>query len=129
VRRILLTLALGALTAGIPVHAHHSFAAFYFEDQSVTIQGEVSEFLYRNPHAVLMVKASDAGGVMRNYAAEFAGPGRLGRDGVTKDTLKPGDQVIVTGSPGRVESEYKLHLKSVRRVSDGWSWGGGRRRR
>ena len=132
-RRILLTLALGTLAAGIPVYAHHSFAAFYFEDQSVTIQGAVTEFLYRNPHAILMVSAPDSGGVMRNYAAEFAGPGRLGREGVTKDTLKPGDQVIVTGSPGRVESEYKLHLKRVQRVSDGWSWGGngggGRRRR
>ena len=127
-RHILLTLALGTLATAIPVYAHHSFAAFYFEDQSVTIQGEVSEFLYKNPHAILMVKAPDAAGVVRNYAAEFAGPGRLARQGVTKDTLKPGDQVIVTGSPGRIESDYKIHLKRVQRMSDGWSWGGDRRR-
>jgi thiamine monophosphate kinase len=64
---------------------------------------------------------------MRRFAAEWANPARLTRDNVTKDTLKPGDRVIVTGSPGRTASEYKLHLKRIVRPADGWSWIGGRR--
>jgi len=52
----------------------------------------------------------------------------LSSQGVTKDTLKPGDAVIVTGSPGRVGSENKVHLKGIRRPTDGWTWGGGGRR-
>ena len=127
--RTLLTLVIGTLVAGMPVFAHHSFSAYYFEEQSVTISGEVTEFQFRNPHAILMFNAKDEGGTMRNYAAEFAGPGRLAGQGVTKDTIKPGDMVVVTGSPGRNPSEYKIHLKSVERPSDGWSWGGGRGRR
>ena len=56
------------------------------------------------------------------------------RDGVGRDTLKAGDRVIVTGSPGRTASEYKMHLKRIQRPADGWEWrggprGGGRRRR
>jgi len=129
VTRTLLTLVIGTLVAGMPVFAHHSFSAYYFEEQSVTISGEVTEFQFRNPHAILMFNAKDEGGTMRNYAAEFAGPGRLAGQGVTKDTIKPGDMVVVTGSPGRNPSEYKIHLKSVERPSDGWSWGGGRGRR
>jgi len=125
----LLTLVIGTFVAGIPVFAHHSFAAYYYEEQSVTIEGQVKEFVYRNPHAVLWVDAKDPEGTMRSYAGEFAGPGRLAGQGVTKDTIKPGDFVIVTGSPGRTAGEYKIHLKSVERPSDGWSWGGGRGRR
>ncbi len=131
--RTLLTLVIGVViatfVAGIPVFAYHSFSAYYFEEQSVTISGEVKEFQFRNLHAILMVDAKDDEGAMRTYAAEFAGPGRLAGQGVTKDTIKPGDMVVVTGSPGRNASEYKIHLKSVQRPSDGWSWGGGRGRR
>lgn len=128
-RTLLLTLVIGTLVAGIPLYAHHSFASYYFEDQSVTLSGEVKEFIYKNPHAILMVNAKDEAGTMRTYAAEFAGPSRLAGQGVMKDTIKPGDMVVVTGSPGRNPSDYKVHLKSVERPSDGWSWGGGRGRR
>lgn len=127
--RTLFTLVIGTILAGMPAYAHHSFAGYYFEDQSITIQGEVAEFHFRNPHAILVVNAPDPEGVMRTYAAEFGSPRQLAQRGFTKDTLRPGDMVIVTGSPGRVASEYKVHLKSVQRMSDGWSWSGGRRRR
>ena len=127
--RTLLTVMAGMLFAGVPAVAHHSFSAYYFEEQSVTITGSVHEFVYRSPHAIVMVNAPDPEGRMRTYAAEFASPNRLAREGITKDTLKPGDQVVVIGSPGRTASEYKIHLKSIQRTSDGWSWGGGRRRR
>ena len=40
---------------------------------------------------------------------------RLSSQGVTKDTLKPGDAVVVTGSPGRAGSENKVHLKGIKR--------------
>ena len=127
--RTLLTLVIGTFVAGLPAYAHHSFAAYYFEDQSVTISGEVQELQYKNPHAILLINAKDRDGRMQTYAGEFQGPNRLASQGFTKDTLKPGDFVVVTGAPGRVASEYKLHLRSIQRPSDGWSWGGGRRRR
>jgi hydrogenase maturation factor len=121
--------ALLAMTAalGVTAAAHHSFAAYYFEDQSVSIEGAVTSFEYAAPHAWLHVTAPDRDGEMRRFAAEWANPARLTRDNVTKDTLKPGDRVIVTGSPGRTPSEYKLHLKRIVRPADGWSWTGSRR--
>ena len=33
------------------ISGHHSFAAHYFEEQSVTIQGTLVEFEYEAPHA------------------------------------------------------------------------------
>lgn len=113
-----------ALVAAAGVHAHHSFAAYYFEEQTVTIEGSVTEFEYRSPHAWLHVLAPDADGQMQRFSAEWANPQRLARDGVTVDRLQPGDVVRITGSPGRIASERKIHLKRIERPADGWTWGG-----
>jgi hypothetical protein len=119
--RILLGIA-AAVVVAFPGAAHHSFATYYFEDQSVTIEGDVVEFDYRAPHAWLHVTAPDAQGQMRRFSAEWANPRRLMGDGVTRDTLKPGDRVVITGSPGRTPAEYKIHLKRIQRRADGWAW-------
>lgn len=108
---------------------HHSFAAHYFEDQSVTIEGTLVEFDYSAPHAWVHLNVADGDGAERRYAAEWANPNRLSRDGISKDTLRPGDRVIITGSPGRTASDYRVHLKRIERPADGWNWRGGRRRR
>jgi hypothetical protein len=125
VRKLLLPLAILILLAGVTASAHHSFAAFYFEDESVTIEGQVVEYQYRNPHTWLHFTGKDAEGVEHTYAAEWSNPGRLRPQGVTQDTFKAGDTVVVTGSPGRTPSEYRLHLKQIRRPADGWSWSQG----
>ncbi|HEY5618510.1 MAG TPA: DUF6152 family protein [Vicinamibacterales bacterium] len=126
-RRTLTALAIGTLVAIVPVSAHHSFSAYYFEDQSITLEGIVQEFQLRSPHAVLLFTGRDRDGRSQTFAAEWGNPRRLSGQGVTKDTLKPGDAVVVTGAPGRVGSENKVHLKSIRRPADGWTWSGGRR--
>jgi hypothetical protein len=47
---------------------------------------------------------------------------------MSRDTLKPGDRLIVTGSPSRDPSAYRMHLKRIERPADGWTWiGGGQR--
>ena len=125
-KRLLLAGLVGVIMGGIPAYAHHSFAAEFVERQSISIEGDVREFQFRNPHAILLLDAKEAGGRVQTYAAEWAGAGRLGRAGIDTTTLKPGDHVIVTGSPGRNPSEYRIHLKQIQRPSDGWSWRMGR---
>jgi hypothetical protein len=120
--------ALGvALFVTTVADAHHSFPAYYFEDQTVTIDGTVVEFDFRAPHTWLHVQARDADGQLQRYSAEWANPQRLRRDGVTAEHLKSGDVVRITGSPGRTASERKIHLKRIERPADGWVWGGGGR--
>lgn len=124
------TLVLCALFwTGAALSAHHSFASYYFEDQSVTLEGDVVEFEYRAPHAWVRFHATDSQGKTHVYGAEWANPARLSRDGVTKDTIKPGDVVKITGSPGRQDDDHVLHLKRIERRSDGWIWRGRQRRR
>ena len=61
-RRTLGLIAVAAVVAEVPAAAHHSFSAFYFEDQRVTIEGEIVEFQYRNPHAWVHVMVTEADG-------------------------------------------------------------------
>ena len=128
-RRTLLALAVAILMAGMAARAHHSFSRYYLEDQSVTIEGQVREFQYRRPHAILLFAVRTPEGATRTYEAEWSNPRRLSGQGIDRGTLKPGDVVVVTGSPGRSGSENKVHLKGIRRPADGWSWTSRRRRR
>jgi hypothetical protein len=126
--RILTALGV-AVCAVAGAAAHHSFSAYYFEEQTVTIEGSVVEFEYRAPHAWLYVLSPDADGQPQRFSAEWANPQRLKRDGVTAEQFKPGDVVRITGSPGRMASERKIHLKRIERPADGWAWGGAGRGR
>ena len=124
---LLLMGLVGTTIAGVRGYAHHSFAADYFEDQSVSIEGEVEEFQLKNPHSILMVKVKDERGEMQTFAAEWGGSSRLGRRGITADTFKPGDFVVISGSPGRNAAERRIHLKRLHRPADGWQWPQARR--
>ena len=116
--------AVAALMAALPVYAHHSWTASYLEDRTISIQGDVVAVEYQNPHALIQLAVADGSGRIQKYGAEWANPSRLSQQGITRDTVKPGDHVIVTGSPARDPNEYRLHLKQIERPADGWKWVG-----
>jgi hypothetical protein len=122
--RILVVFAAAMLLYGGRAYAHHSFAATYFVDQVITVKGTVTEFLFRNPHSFLKVQAPDDKGEMQIWAVEWAGGAQLAQANVAKDTLKPGDLVVVSGNPGRTASEHRIRLKSISRSADGFKWEG-----
>jgi len=67
----------GSLAAGGRMSAHHSFAATYFEDKTQTIEGELVQFLFRNPHSFVHVTAPDEKGIMQRWAVEWGAGGQL----------------------------------------------------
>ena len=119
---------LGTLLAATAAYAHHSFARDYAEDKQVSLEGDVVSFEYRNPHAWVYFTASDGSGVQRKFGAEWANPRRLEQQGVGATDLKTGDHVVISGAPSRSDTTYNVHLKSIRRPADGWTWPGGRGR-
>ena len=83
------------------------------------------EFLYRNPHSFVKIEVADPkGGPAQTWALEWGGAAQLSQDHVTKDQLRIGDHVIVTGNPARDPSEHRMRIKSITRPSDGWKWQG-----
>lgn len=103
------------------VWAHHSFASTY-SSQTVTIEGTVSEFLFRSPHSVILVEVVEKGGQKVSWAAEWYPAGQLSRHGIEKDTFKAGDHVIIRGNPSRNTVDHRLRMEQIERPSDGWKW-------
>jgi hypothetical protein len=110
--------------AMMPVQAHHSFPATYFVDKQMTIEGTVVQFLFRNPHSFIHVMAPDKAGKMQRWAIEWGAGGALTNDNVTRETLKPGDKVVVIGNPGRNVADHRMRMNSITRPKDGWKWSG-----
>jgi hypothetical protein len=112
-----------AMLSAVPAAAHHSFAAVYKADETMQIEGKVAQFLFRNPHSVLHVVVPDDSGSTTRWAIEWQGATQLGARGVSAQTLRPGDPVIVTGNPGRVAEEHRMLLITITRTTDGFGWG------
>jgi Family of unknown function (DUF6152) len=111
------------LGVSLTAYAHHSFTATYDTGKTVTIEGKVIQFLLRNPHSFLHVTVVDKDGKEQNWNIEWAAAGQLGGAGVTRDSLKVGDAVVITGNPARDPADQRLRMVSVKRTSDGFNWG------
>lgn len=114
---------LAVLATALPAAAHHSFAAVYRAEETIQVEGKVVQFLYRNPHSVVHVLAEDESGATTRWAVEWQGATQLGAAGVSAQTLRPGDPVVVTGRPGRIEAEHRMLLVTITRTTDGFGWG------
>ena len=122
-RLIVLLIAAATLLAGVQLYAHHSFAATYFEDKQPTVEGDLVQFIFRNPHSFVHVEGKDEKGETIQYAIEWGGGGLLSGQGVTRETLKPGDHLVIVGNPGRNPEDHRLRMVRLKRTSDGWTWG------
>jgi hypothetical protein len=94
--RFVLMLA-GMMMMAAAAWAHHSFAAEYDSAKPVTLKGTVTKMEWTNPHARFYVDVKDESGKVINWELELGSPNGLMRRGWTRNSLKPGDAVIVEG--------------------------------
>jgi hypothetical protein len=122
--RRILPFVIGAmmLTAAV-AYAHHSYAATYDVGKEVKLEGKLITFQYKNPHSYVTIQAPDAKGVVQRWSVEWAGTSQLSTRGITQESLKVGDAIIIVGRPSRVPGELKLLMVNLTRPSDGFSWG------
>ena len=80
--------------------AHHGSSA-YDKEHKLTLKGTVTDFRFVNPHSVIYFDVKDAKGEVVHWVCEGGGPVSLSRDGWTKDSLKPGDEVIINLDPAK----------------------------
>jgi hypothetical protein len=106
-----------------PAFAHHNAAAHYLVDQSMTIEGIVTEFRAVNPHARVYFEAGSEDGETQTWMAEGDSFVNLRRLGWTIDQLKPGDRIRIVGHPSRNGSNL-VEWTSIE-VADGAELGGG----
>jgi hypothetical protein len=86
-----------AFLASVPVFAHHAFSNEFDMSKPVTLEGVVTNVTWENPHVYFYVDVKDADGNVVNWACETRGPNGLTKQGWHRDSMKPGDRVIVQG--------------------------------
>jgi hypothetical protein len=93
-----------------PALAHHSSTPFYDPDpeKRAEIEGAVTRFVFRNPHAFLYVDVVDASGETTEWQIELGAPVGLRRVGWTPDTLPIGMMIKASGRPSRAEGSTGL---------------------
>jgi hypothetical protein len=107
----------GLLLASLPVLAHHSFAAEYDNKKPVELKGTLMNVEWVNPHAWIHMEVKDENGKTSEWACELGSPNILMRNGWRKDTLKPGDIIIVNGSQAK-DGANMANVKTVK-MGDG----------
>jgi len=122
-RRIFLPALAAALMACTAAYVHHSYASTYDVSKQVNLKGKVVQFVFRNPHSFVHVQAEDESGVTQRWAVEWSGVSQLGNQGLNRESLKVGDEVVIVGRPSRVAGEYRALMVSLKRPSDGFTWG------
>jgi hypothetical protein len=93
-----IVVAAGLTVGSLPLSAHHG-AAEYDNTKTISLQGTVTALQYLNPHALILFTVKDDKGQTAEWTAELQSPNLLSRRGWSRSTLKPGDQVVVTGHP------------------------------
>ena len=98
--KTLSVLAVGGtlLVSGIPLLAHHSFAAEYDSTKPITLKGAVTKIEWINPHSWLYLDVNDAKtGQPVHWKIEMGAPNQLIRKGWNKASMPAGTEVIVEG--------------------------------
>ena len=87
-------LAAGILVVSASLFAHHSQVGWDLKNP-VTHEATITQFEFVNPHSIIHYIAKDENGQVVQWIAEGSPPNNLRRQGWTKYTLKPGDQVTL----------------------------------
>jgi hypothetical protein len=86
--------------AGIGVHqasAHHAFAAEFDGNLPVMLRGKVTKIEWINPHAWVHLAAVQPNGSTTPWMVEGGTPNTLLRQGINRNTLKIGTEIVVRG--------------------------------
>jgi hypothetical protein len=98
---ISLALVVGFTLVGVPLFAHHGTGVAYETEKKVTLKGTVTELIWANPHCGILFDVTDDKGQVVHWGAELGNPHALSEAGMSKDVLKPGDKITITGHPAR----------------------------
>ena len=93
--------SIALLASSLPGLAHHAFSNEFDESKPLTLEGVVTRVDWENPHVHYFVDVTQPDGTVVNWACETGGPNRLTKRGWMRDSLKPGDKVIVHGFPAK----------------------------
>jgi len=120
-RWIISAFGVGAALCATAAHAHHSIANVYDDGQRVTIDGVVTRFQFVNPHPFVVMEVSSPNSNGQQWMLEMDNRSELVEIGFDSATLKPGDRIVVSGSPARTQRQ-SLYIRRLDRPADGFNY-------
>lgn len=101
------TIIVSALVAvPLPVAAHHSMSEFEPRGEMVEIEGVVSRLSWKNPHVMIELVSTNAGGDEEVWKFEAGAVSGQRRKGLTGDEISIGDVVTIAGHPSFRRDNY-----------------------
>ena len=107
---MLVLVAVLALQPQVAV-AHHSKA--HYGNQELTTKGTVVEYKWRNPHVFVVWDSKDQNGKTIQWIGEMNSVTSMIADGMTKNSLKPGDEVIIVVFPSKNSGSGEALIKKI----------------
>jgi hypothetical protein len=112
-------LAFVILLSAVPVYGHHSLSE-YDAARELSLTVVVREFHFVNPHPYLIAEAR-AGSLSSVWRLELDNRFELVQIGMTASTFTPGEQLLVSGRPGRDQKPI-LYVRELDRPADGFRY-------
>jgi hypothetical protein len=85
----------GLLSSRGVVSAHHGSASYKTDNIIVLRHVTVTQFLWANPHAMVLFDARNENGKVSHWAGEAGSPSAIRLLGWNKNSLRPGDLITV----------------------------------
>jgi len=82
-------------SCGLPLAAHHSFAAEFDDKQPVKLDGTVTKFDFMNPHSWIYLDVKGPDGAVVRWSVETGSTNALFRRGWRKESLRAGDHITI----------------------------------
>jgi Family of unknown function (DUF6152) len=96
-RRAVVGVVVGLLLAAVPVVAHHAFSAEFDINKPFNLRGTLTKWEMVNPHSWFHLDVKDESGAVVPWMIEGGSPNQLIKQGVTKNSLVIGTELIIEG--------------------------------
>ena len=90
----------GVLAFAVPLFAHHGTASFD-TDKTLKLTGIVTAYVWSNPHVLVKMDVKDDSGNVSPWVVEAWNPVTQTAKGWTKNSFKPGDEVVADVTPAK----------------------------
>ena len=118
-KKSLSLVAIGFAMCAIQVFGHHGTGIAYDNSKPTVLNGTVTEFGWKNPHAQLYLDVKEANGNTTKWAVEMNSPGVMTRQGWTRREFKPGDQVTITVYPAKAGTNVGSCIGQCKAIING----------
>ena len=96
----IVAVTVGVFAFAVPLFAHHGTASFD-TSKTLMLKGVVTEYVWSNPHVLVKMDVKDDSGNVSQWVVEAWNPVTQAANGWTKNSFKPGDEVIADVTPAK----------------------------